>query len=268
MARRDAGAGTGPRVRSRPLAFLGIVGAGLMATGVVLAVTGRPDEDPARPAPGPAPAVSVAAVGGDDRKARDTIADRPMASYPDAYATPGPVTTRDPGAPIVLPRCGRTGPAGVATGCPHTPQGAMAQLAAIDQAALASGTMAGARAVIAAWAQPGGPTTTSWTGIKAMAQLLSGTQAGAGGRLPLALTPMMGQFKGQVGADYVVPCIDFELDLTLAATARVAAADCQRMVWAGDRWMIGPGREPAPAPNLWPDTEAALDAGYRDLSWQ
>lgn len=144
----------------------------------------------------------------------------------------------------------------------------MAQLAAIDQAALQSGTMAGARAVIAGWAQPGGPTTTTWSGISAMASLLGDGRVSAGSAVPVVVTPLMGLFKGQVGADFVVPCIDFEFDLTLARTARVGAADCQRMVWTGDRWMIGPGPEPVQSANVWPDTEAAINLGYRDLSWQ
>jgi hypothetical protein len=37
------------------------------------------------------------------------------------------------------------------------------------------------------------------------------------------------------------------------------------MLWSGDRWLIGPGREPAEAPSVWPGTNAAIDAGYREL---
>jgi hypothetical protein len=36
-------------------------------------------------------------------------------------------------------------------------------------------------------------------------------------------------------------------------------------VWAGDRWMIGPGSEPADAASVWPDTDQAISVGYRDL---
>jgi len=50
-----------------------------------------------------------------------------------------------------------------------------------------------------------------------------------------------------------------------ATTARVAVADCQRMVWTGQRWMVAPGSEPADPPSVWPDTDAAFDVGYRDL---
>jgi hypothetical protein len=94
----------------------------------------------------------------------------------------------------------------------------------------------------------------------------------SGGRVPspaqLVVTPVMGLIKGSVGPDYVIPCIDFEFDLTVVSTGRVAAADCERMVWTDGRWMIGAGPEPAQPPSVWPDTDAAIDAGYRDLSWQ
>ena len=77
----------------------------------------------------------------------------------------------------------------------------------------------------------------------------------------------MGLIKGTVGADFVVPCVDFVITAsTTSGTAqRVAAADCQRMVWAGDRWVIGPGDEPAPAPALWPGSQESFDAGYQWL---
>jgi hypothetical protein len=75
----------------------------------------------------------------------------------------------------------------------------------------------------------------------------------------------MGQIKGSVGPDFVVPCVDYEIDVTLQQTARGAAADCQRMVWTRTHWMVGPGSEPAPAPSVWPDTDTAINVGYRDL---
>ena len=143
----------------------------------------------------------------------------------------------------------------------------MAQLAAIDQTALQSGSLSGARAVIAAWTLPGGPTTTNWSGVEAMRALLNATGLSGGGspRLAVVLTPLMGQIKGNVGPDFVVPCVDFELDVTLQQTARGAIADCQRMVWHLDRWMIGPGDEPALPPSVWPGTDLAISVGYRDL---
>ena len=184
-----------------------------------------------------------------------------------SFARPGPVSTTDPGPPIVLPSATEVGPAGVPTGFPHTPEGAMAQLAAIDQIALQSRSMSGVREVIAAWAMPGGPTTTSWSGVRAMSTLLDATGQSGGGspQLVVVLTPLMGMIKGSVGPDFVVPCVDFEMDVTLQQTARGAVADCQRMVWHSGRWMIGPGEEPVTPPSVWPGTDVAIGVGYREL---
>jgi hypothetical protein len=219
---------------------------------------------------GTAAGPASAAVGTGPRAtadAQDALAARSMPAVPESASHPAPVSDRDPGPPIVVPPATVTGPAGVPTGFPDTPEGAMAQLAAIDQTALQSGSLSGARAVIAAWALPGGPTTTSWSGVRAMSTLLNATGLSGGGspQLAVVLTPLMGQVKGSVGPDFVVPCVDFELDVTLQQTARGATADCQRMVWHGDRWMIGSGDEPAQPPSVWPDTDLALDVGYRDL---
>ena len=198
---------------------------------------------------------------------RDALADKPMPTVDEADSHPGPVSTNDPGTPITLPAATSAGAAQVPTGFPHTPQGAMAQLAAIDQTALQSGTLAGARAVIAGWAMPGGPTTSSWSGVQAMVEFFdaAGLSGGGNSQLAIVATPLMGQIKGSVRPDFVVPCVDFEIDVTLQQTSRGAAADCQRMVWSGARWMVGPGTEPAPAPSVWPDTDTAIGVGYRDL---
>jgi hypothetical protein len=75
----------------------------------------------------------------------------------------------------------------------------------------------------------------------------------------------MGLIKGRVGPDFVVACIAFTVDVTYGGTSQRPAADCQRMLWTGDRWLIGPGPEPADPPSVWPGTDAAIDAGYRDL---
>ena len=120
---------------------------------------------------------------------------------------------------------------------------------------------------------PGGPDASSWSVIQALTTLFdeAGLSGGGSNQLALVLTPLMGQIKGSVGADFVVPCIDFELDVTLQQTARGATADCQRMVWnpdlaaPGGGWMIGPGSEPATPPSVWPDTDLAIAVGYHDL---
>ena len=209
---------------------------------------------------------------------RDALADKAMTSVSDDASHPSAVSAVNPGV-ITIPAATATGPDQVPTGFPHTPAGAMAQLAAIDQVAFQSGSLADARAVITSWAMPGGPTSSSWSLLDGMATLFNqlGVSSAGSGQLALVLTPVMGQVKGSVGPDFTIPCIDFELDVTFQQTARGADADCQRMVWnpapagsttygsAGGHWMIGPGSEPATAPSVWPDTDLAISVGYRDL---
>ena len=177
---------------------------------------------------------------------------------PAAYDVPGPR------------QCGEVG---VATGYPHTPQGALAQMAAIDSTALSSASVKVAQDVIVNWAANGGPTPESWSGVKGLATLLgsAGLSADAQNGITIGVEPKMGFVKGTVGSDFVVPCVDFIITVTLpgAQSQQVAAADCQRMVWQDDaqggRWVIGPGDEPAEAPSLWPGSQASFDAGYQWL---
>lgn len=100
-----------------------------------------------------------------------------------------------------------------------------------------------------------------------MASLLSAAGlSGAGSpQLAIAVRPVMGLIKGTVGEEFAVVCVNFESPSPLEETSRIAIADCQRMAWTRDRWLIGAGAEPAPAPSIWPGTDAAIDAGWRDL---
>lgn len=197
---------------------------------------------------------------------RDALAAAAMPPADPAAAQPSPLSTRDPGT-ITLPSPTGTGPAGIPAGFPHTPQGALGQLAAIDTDVLNTTTLVRAREVVGGWAAPSGPTGESWSGVNAVAGFLSAAGlSGAGGSgLAVQATPMMGQVKAADGPDWVVVCVDFEVDATLRRTARVAVADCQRMVWDGARWLLGPGAEPAPAPSIWPGTDAAITAGWKNL---
>ncbi len=209
-----------------------------------------------------------AGLAPDVQKQRDELAQRPMPDNGNPYAhEPSELTTRQ--APLmVLPRPTGIDATGVRTGYPQTPEGAVAQLAAIDQAAMESASLPGVRAVISGWAMKGGPTPESWSTSKAMAELLSGAELPSTGspRLSVRFTPAMGMIKGTVGDDYVVACVNFAVETALYGNATAAVADCQRMVWSQGRWQIGPGPEPAVPQSVWPDTDAALDAGWKDLA--
>lgn len=127
---------------------------------------------------------------------RDELADRPMPTAPADASRPGPLTT-EPFESLLLPGARRLGAADVSTGFPQTKEGALAQLIAIDQAALQSASVPGAQAVITAWAVPGGPTAESWSGVKAIAEMSSADLPASGSpSLTVSATPEMGLVKG------------------------------------------------------------------------
>jgi len=208
------------------------------------------------------PASPAVADGGTPE---DQLAAQALPTAPDSAAQPAPATT-EVGRSIVVPLSTRQGAAYVPSGFPHSAEGAMAQMIAIDTAALEGGSVPRAQQVIAAWAAPGGPTPASWSGVSAVAQLVSGQTD-----IEVRVSAPMGVIKGTVGDDYVVPCVDFVLTTTVNGpggprTIRTAAADCQRMTWEGHRWVVAAGAEPAVPPSIWPGTQAALDAGYAWLT--
>jgi hypothetical protein len=177
----------------------------------------------------------------------DELAARPMRAGDPALAQPGPLSTRDVAALRLPPPTGRD-TSGVATGFPHTPIGALAQLVVIDQTALQSVSIPATQALIERWAAPGGPTPETWSGVAGVAALLSAADVPADGTGQLTVTavPSMGLIKGTVGDDYVVPCVNLTVTATLGSTTlggsthRTAVADCQRMTCTGTRWVIGP----------------------------
>ncbi len=182
-------------------------------------------------------------------------------------AQPGPLSAAETGT-LVIPQARSLGEAQVATGFPRTAEGAMAQLVAIDRRALESVSLVTAQDVISVWAATGGPTAESWSGVHAMATLLSdaGLPADGATEIQVELRPAMGLIREST-AEGVIPCVDYVLTVTPSTSlpSRIAAADCQRMVWQSGRWLIGPGTEPEGAPSLWPGTQASYDAGYEWL---
>jgi hypothetical protein len=213
-----------------------------------------------------------AGADGSGQSEQDQLANKPLPAAQLEAAQPGSLSSGKTGT-LRIPAPMQVGPAAVATGFPHTPEGALAQLAAIDTTALTSASVRVAQEVITAWAASGGPTSENWSGVKAVAALLesAGMSSDGAGSLTIGAEPKMGFLKGTVGEDFVIPCIDFIVTATTTTgqSQQVAAADCQRMLWednaAGGRWVIGPGEEPAAAPSLWPGSQESFDAGYEWL---
>lgn len=240
----------------------GIVAVGSLIFGaawIVIAPLERASQAP----PAPEDAIPPAQLA--ELPRRDQLAAQPLPEATLEQARPGPLSTATAGT-LKVPAASMVGEAGVPSGFSRTPEGALAQLVAIDQAALTSASVRGAQDVIKEWAATGGPTMESWSGVRAVATLLSSAGlTGDSDDLVVTVTPAMGFIKARDGDDFVIPCVDFVVELTKGGTRQsVAVADCQRMSWhaAEARWMIGPGEEPAEAPALWPGTEAAYNAGY------
>ena len=127
------------------------------------------------------------------------------------------------------------GQVGVATGFPHTPEGALAQLAAIDTTALTSASVRVAQDVITHGPPPVVPRPRAGRGLQGWPRSWSrpGCPRTHRTRITIGVEPKMGFIKGTVGDDFVIPCIDFIITATTATgqPQQVAAADCQRMVW-------------------------------------
>lgn len=248
--------------RSRAAFLIGnLAVASILATACGTTIHPSPEYPPTAAARTGAPRLSVS------MQAQNALAEQPMPSVPLSAAVPIPLSTRAPGT-IALPTPTYRGPAGVPTGLPHSPNGALAQLAEIDKSAMQPANLATAATIVTGWAAPGGPTPQNWTRIQALSGLLTvAAVVNSGPPLELQVRPAMGLIKGALGEDFTVVCVDLEVDVVGNDTLRTADADCQRMVWQRNRWVIGPGTEPYPAPAVWPETDTAIEVGYLDLSY-
>lgn len=246
-------------------AFALAVLVGIGAT-IYRATTGHTSESAVAQQPVTVSATSSALPERDTAALKQQLITQPVPKLPDTAANPAELVT-SPTDPIVIPKSTTIGAAGVASGFPRTPAGAMAQLAAIDEAVFSVASVPHAQKVITAWAAPGGPDARSWTGVKGMASILTAAQMPneAATRLSMAYTVSAGQIRGAVGSDWALVCVDGALDLALDTSARVGVADCQQMTWRAGRWLIA-GPEPTQASSVWPGTRAAYDAGWKDLT--
>jgi hypothetical protein len=201
-----------------------------------------------------------------EQQREDALAAAPMLPLPAAAANPHALQPNSDVDPLDAP--GSTGVRGlVPTGFPQTPTGAIAQLAAIDETALAGMNPSQVGQVYREWAVAGADPLELWSVQQFVQQTLnaSGTPNGSS-QLQATYTVTEAQVKGTVGDDFVLACVNGEFDASLLDNSiRVGAADCARMVWTGARWQIGAGTQPATPPNAWPGTAEAAQAGWRPL---
>ncbi len=223
---------------------------------VVDSVHGPATESASPPEPGEAPATA--------RERRDAVAAAAMLAVDAAAARGGTPTARE-ADPLQVPPATTAGPAGVPAGFPHTPAGAVGQLAAIDTTVLTGMSMDTTRAVYQAWALPGAPSVGEWVMTQNVQAFLTAAGSAVSGTapVPVAVAPVAGQVKGVDGPDWTVACVLLRVQVTLARTASMAYGHCERMAWAGGRWQVAPGTQPAKAPSTWPGTDLARRAGWR-----
>lgn len=199
---------------------------------------------------------------------RDRIAAAPMANLdPGAAFSPDPVTTstselRVPIAQIDL------GPADVPTGFPHTAEGAVGQLAAIEKAVLESMSLPVTRDIHTAWVQPGGPSAEEWELTRNVESFLAAARQGGVEKdltTLVSATPVAGLVKGSDGPDWSVVCVLMDVQAVIRTESRMGYGFCSRMAWnAGEqRWLVASGAEPARAPSAWPGSRAAAEAGWQ-----
>ena len=239
---------------------------------VISAVRDDRSPHPASPSVTAAPtstAATASSAGADLTAQQDALAAQPMLQLPQSAAQPQALVAETAGPPIAVPApTYKVVPGGppVATGFPHSPEGALAQLAAIDEAAFGTTDMARVHEVYAWAASPGAVTEAEWSpayGIKTLVDHLGGQDKALTAHA--VFQAVQGQIKGSVGPDFVVACVLGELDVTAVTAARAGVGDCQRMVWREGRWWIGPGKQPAYAPSAWPGSADAVRAGWREL---
>lgn len=197
---------------------------------------------------------------------RDEIAAAAMLEVPEDAMYPADPDTQ-PAATVSIPEGRTTGPANILTGFPHTPAGAVAQLAQLDVAALSTMSLPVARAVHQAWALPGGATADSWWVTRSVEAFLTSTSMGQvmDPQASVTVDPAAAIFKGTDGPDWATVCVLLKVHATFRQDTDAAVGHCERMQWVGGRWMIAPGTPPALAPSTWPGTALANEAGW--LTW-
>ncbi|MGB3763722.1 MAG: hypothetical protein WA966_10900, partial [Ornithinimicrobium sp.] len=212
---------------------------------------------------------------------RDRAAAAPMLEVAPEAATPptadavGPLSstgTTSPtrgapgGAPggvvVPVPTGIEMGPATVMTGFPRTPEGAVAQLAQIEVSVLQAMSLPVTAEVHAAWSLPGSVTLRQWalTGhVSSFLAATAETNAAAAGAtmvkdpaISVTVTPVGASVKAVDGPDWVVACVLSTISAVYRQHRETSLGHCERMQWAGGRWLIAPGTPPAPAPSTWP----------------
>lgn len=239
---------------------LGLVTSVALVAGLVFTVRAT-----ITPAAGPSSTPQVeASAGGGELERRDALAAVSMVSVqPDDASRGTPAATAGP--VIEVPASTLIGPARVPSGFPHTPEGAVAQLAAIEVAILTEMSVGRTGEIHAAWSMPDAPSVEEWPLMTHVRSFLSSARMGSvkDPGTTVSVTPAAAQVKATDGPDWVVACVLSQVRAVIDVEARIGFGYCERMQWDGTRWLIAPGAPPAVAPSTWPGTDLAFAAGWR-----
>jgi hypothetical protein len=191
----------------------------------------------------------------------DAIAAEPMLEVQPADSRPtAPAAIAGP--VIEIPPSTVVGPAGVPTGFPHTHEGAVGQLAAIEVTVLQGMSIPHTNDVYQRWALPDGVGVERWQMTANVLAFLAAAQMGQEKDLSASVVavPAAGQVKGVDDPDWLVACVLLEIRATITVEARMGYGYCERM-----QWQNAPGPPPATAPSTWPGSGLSIKAGWR--SW-
>lgn len=214
----------------------------------------------------------------DAQTRRNRIAAAPMLEVTPGDAQPAvPAATSAP--VLVVPPATTAGPAGVPSGFPRTPEGAVAQLAAIESSVFQAMSIPLTVQIHEQWTLPATGTdrpdtpagegdaagVAGWEITQHVQSFLGTAQMGLEKDLTttVTVTPAAAQVKGVDGRDWVLACVLLEVRAVIVTEARLGFGHCERMQWQDGRWLIGPGEPPARAPSTWPGSQLSLDAGWR-----
>jgi len=208
------------------------------------------------------------AAGGWDVAAETAIATAPMVALPDSAVLPHALASTSAGELLRLPAATQTVGRWVPGGFPDTPEGALAQLAALTTAGFAGLDPQTYIQAYTSVAWPGAPDPAHARLATDMQRFLAQTglaATGAAPQLTVTYQPAQGLIKGTADhGQYVVACVLGDLIIEAnAQNVSSGAGDCQALRFENGNWGISPGAAAAPAPLAWPGTAEAVAAGYR-----
>ena len=249
-----------PWSRGRLVAILGgaAVAAVVLLLGLVLAVHSAVTISSGNDAP------PERVLPADQEARRDALAAEPMLQVSRSDSLSG-VPAAVPGPVIDVPSSTEIGPAKVASGFPHTPEGAIGQLAAIEVTVLSEMNVARVVEVHEAWTADGVAPVEQWRLMGHVRSYLGAVKMDGYLRegATVTVTPVAAQTKASDGPDWTIACVLVDVQAKYRSEARMAYGYCERMVWDGQRWLIAPGTPPVLAPSTWPGTDLAIEAGWR-----